>query len=245
MIRTAVRTVGELCITLGVLLLLFVAWQLWWTDVEAAQEQRAIAADLRTSWQDAGAPAGQPAPSATPEPPAAGAGTGTGTEPPVVAPVAEGQSFALVHVPRFGPDYEVPVDEGIGLGDVLNDGVLGHYPGTAMPGEVGNFSVAGHRVTYGRPLHRIADLRPGDPIVVETADAWYVYRVRDHRIVTPDRVDVVAPVPAQPGAEPTERLMTLTACHPMYSARERYVVHAALEDWQPRDSGAPQVLAAG
>ncbi|MFP5333857.1 MAG: class E sortase [Actinomycetes bacterium] len=234
MIRALVRGLGELLITAGLLLLLFVAWQLWWTDVQAGRESGSITADLRGTWSDGDAPA----PAGSGSRPEAG-------EPPSVTPPAEGESFGLVHVPRFGDDYVVPLTEGIGLEDVLNKGVLGHYPGTAGPGAVGNFSVAGHRVTYGRPLHLIAELRPGDPIVVETEDAWYVYRVREAQIVTPDRVDVVAPVPNEPDAEPTERLMTLTACHPMYSARERYIVHAVLDTWQPRDAGEPDALAAG
>ena len=248
MIRAVTRTAGELLITLGALLLLFVAWQLWWTDVEAGQQQRAITADLRDAWGDHDAltrtpePAGGPEPSEAAPAPAPAPAPG---EPPVPAAPAYGESFALVHIPRFGAGHVVPADEGVDLEDVLNDGVLGHYPGTALPGEVGNFALAGHRVTYGRPLHRIAELRPGDPLVVETRDTWYVYRMRNRQIVRPDRVDVVAPVPNEPGAEPTERLLTLTACHPMYSASQRYVVHAVLESWQPRDAGAPPVLAAG
>lgn len=246
MIRAAIRTVGELSITLGVVLLLFVVWQLWWTDVEAAQEQQAAVAELRQAWHDP-VPASDatplPAPSLPAVPPADPAAAPPEGEPPVPAAPAEGESFALVHIPRFGDGYTVPVDEGIGLDQVLNRGVLGHYPDTALPGQVGNFSVAGHRVTYGRPLHQIAELEPGDAVVVETAQAWYVYRVRDHQIVSPDRVEVVAPVPNQPDAEPSERLMTLTACHPMYSARERYIVHAALDSWQPRAAGTPDVLA--
>jgi sortase A len=249
MIRAVVRTVGELLITLGVLLLLFVAWQLWWTDIEAGQQQRQITAELRDAWGDEdaltpepGTRTPPPAPDAEPSEPAAEPDP---AEPPVPDAPAYGESFALVHIPRFGSDYVVPADEGVGLEDVLNDGVLGHYPDTALPGDVGNFALAGHRVTYGRPLHRIAELRPGDAVVVETADTWYVYRMRDRQIVTPDRVDVVAPVPNEPGAEPTERLLTLTACHPMYSASQRYIVHAVLDSWQPRDAGAPAVLAAG
>jgi sortase A len=229
-IRTVVRGIGELLITAGLLLLLFVAWQLWWTDVGAGREQRQIATELRQQWGDEGLPQK--------------AGSADYGEPPELTAPGDGESFGLVHIPRFGADYVVPVDEGVGLGAVLNHGVLGHYPDTAMPGAVGNFSVAGHRVTYGRPLNQIAELQPGDPIIVETADAWFVYRMREAQIVTPDRVDVVAPVPGKPDAEPTERLMTLTACHPMFSARERYIVHAELDSWQPRSAGAPGALAA-
>ena len=240
--RATARGLGELFITVGVLFLLFVVWQLWWTDIEAGREQRAVLNQLRDDWGDqsskpeaTGPPT--PAPPRDEEPP--------DQEPPQVATPPEGEPFGILHVPRFGDSYAVPVHQGIGLSDVLNDGVLGHYPGTAMPGEVGNFSLAGHRMTYGKPLNQIAELQPGDPIVVETAEAWYVYRMRDHQIVTPDRVDVVAPVPNQPATEPTERLMTLTACHPMYSARYRYIAHAVMESWQPKTAGIPAALAAG
>ena len=232
MIRAAVRGLGELFITAGLLLLLFVAWQLWWTDVVANRAQAEITQDLTEQWGDTNRGA---APVETPE---------DFGDPPALPEPAEGDPFAIVRVPSFGPEWqERPVFEGVGL-DLLKKGV-GHYVDTALPGAVGNFAVAGHRVTYGRPFNQIADLKPGDPIVVETAENWYVYRMRSAEIVTPDQVDVVAPVPGQPDAVPTERLMTLTACHPMYSARERYIVHAVMESWQPKSAGEPAALAAG
>jgi sortase A len=231
-IRAAVRGVGELLITLGLFLLLFVSWQLWWTDVEADQDRQAITQSLRHEW------------TTSPDPRPHAVQIDYGDPPDLTAP-AEGEAFGVVHIPRFGADYAVPVNEGVGLAKVLNHGVLGHYPGTAMPGEVGNFAMAGHRTTYGKPMNQIAELQVGDAVVVETADAWYTYRVSGTEVVTPDRVDVVAAVPGQPDAEPTERMLTLTACHPMYSARQRYIVHAVMDSWQPRDAGAPQALAAG
>lgn len=228
--RSIVRGIGELFITVGALLLLFVAWQLWWTDVEANRAQADITAGLHDSWGDEQRTAG----------PTAVAQRDFGPPPDFPAPTA-GQAFAIIHVPRFGADYQPrPIQEGTSL-DLLDRGV-GHYVGSALPGEVGNFAVAGHRVTYGRPFNQIAELQPDDPIVVETDDAWYVYRMRSNLIVTPNRVDVVAPVPEQPDAEATERLMTMTACHPMYSARERFVVHAVLDRWQPKSAGAPVEL---
>ncbi|HEU0100728.1 MAG TPA: class E sortase [Mycobacteriales bacterium] len=231
-LRTVVRTLGELMITAGLLLLLFVAWQLWWTDVEANRAQSAITDGLHEDWQEVPAPR-EP----TPEPPVP---VDYGPPPEVPGPT-EGEAFAIVHVPRFGAGFQPrPVVEGTSL-RLLEDGV-GHYARTALPGQVGNVALAGHRVTYGRPFHRIAELAPGDAVVLETADAWYTYRMRSSTIVTPDRVDVVEPVPEQPGAEPTERLLTLTACHPMYSARQRYVVYAVLESWQPRSAGPPASL---
>src|SRR5699024_10523307 len=110
-------------------------------------------------------------------------------------------------------------------------------------GEVGNASIAGHRNTYGRVFEDIARLEAGDPIVVETADAFYVYETTESLIVQPEDVEVIAPTPGRPGVEPTERMLTLTACHPMYSARERIIVHAEFSYWTKRSDGIPEALA--
>jgi sortase A len=234
-LRVAARGLGELLITLGLVLLLFLVWQLWWTDVAAGRTQTQETRDLRQSWAPTPAPS---APAATPSP--------SPSATPRVVDVAPlklhaGKAFALLHVPRFGHDYVRPVIEGVDV-DVLDRGV-GHYPDSADPGAVGNFAVAGHRVTYGKPFNRIAELRPGDPVVVETAKAWFVYRVVSHVVVTPEHVEVIAPVPQHPGAKPTRRMMTMTACHPQFSARERYVVFSELETSVPKTPGfVPDVL---
>jgi sortase A len=241
-VRAAVGTLGELSITLGVLLLLFVAWQLWWTDVEATLEQDRLTDDLVREWA-----AGTAAPD------------GSGGDPvgpvddPVVAPEdpavpvsdtgPQGAAFAVIRVPRFGDDYARPVLSGTSR-DILEDGV-GHYDGSVGPGEVGNFALAGHRTTYGAPFSRIAELRAGDPIVVQTVDGYYTYRVTTSQIVLPSQTEVVAPVPGQPGVAPTEEIITLTSCHPRYSARQRYIVHGEFESFQPASAGPPAVLAAG
>jgi sortase A len=227
-LRAAARGLGELMVTLGVLLLLFLAWQLWWTDVTASRVQDQLTHQLQQSWK----PPPHPGP------------TSAGPTAPIDDPalkLSDGKAFALIHIPRFGKSYVRPILQGVEL-PVLDRGV-GHYPDSAGPGAVGNFAVAGHRVTYAKPFNLIAELQPGDPIVVETATAWYVYRVQRHEIVTPDRVDVVAPVPEKPKAKPTERMMTMTACHPMFSARERYVVFSQLDRRIPKTAGVvPDVL---
>lgn len=228
-LRAAARGLGELLVTLGVVLLLFLVWQLWWTDVTAGRVQDQLTHQLQSSWQPP--PRTGPTPTAVP--------TTANDEPPLK--LADGKAFALIHIPRFGRSYVRPIIQGVEL-PVLDRGV-GHYPGSADPGAVGNFAVAGHRVTYGKPFNQIAELRPGDPVVVETRTAWFVYRVQRHEIVTPDRVDVIAPVPEHQTATPTERIMTMTACHPMYSARERYVVFSLLESRLPKTAGVvPDVL---
>jgi len=160
----------------------------------------------------------------------------------VLAEPAEATTFATLRVPRWDPDAVLPVSQGTSRSRVLDRLGVGHYAGTAMPGEVGNVALAGHRVTYGRPFHRIEELALGDALVVQTADAWYVYRVTGTAVVGPADVEVVAPVPGDPDAAPTRALMTLTTCHPTYSARERYVVHAELDSWLPVADGVPVEL---
>ena len=132
-----------------------------------------------------------------------------------------------------------------GLTEALEKGP-GHYEGTAGPGEVGNFAVAGHRVGKGSPFLNLDKLDPGDPIVVETQDTWYVYRVIGDRqtgeltdpayggiagrfVTSPSDRGVIAPVPGQQGAVPVHRLLTLTTCHPKFSAAERMIIHAYLD----------------
>jgi len=267
-VRRGVQLLGELCITAGVLVLLFAAWQLWWTDVDAGREQQAAARSLQEAWSRETTSTTPPGPVQTPEPgrkPSAQPGSQPSTAPGSsepgpsepspsepgrtesrnAAPAYErvsGEAFALIRVPRFGSDYVRPVVKGTDL-SVLDEGV-GHYEGTAAPGEVGNFALAGHRVTYAKPFGQIAELRRDDPVVIETRDTWYVYRVLRHLIVRPDQVDVVAPVPQQRGATPTKRLLTMTACHPRYSAEQRYVVIAELAQSVPKTGRAPSVLAA-
>ena len=230
-VRTATGALGELFITLGLLLLLFIAWQLWWTDVRADQAQGERIEALQQEWGGLAPDDVRPAPEAPPD---------FGDPPSVPAP-DDGEAFAIVHVPRFGAGYQPrPVLEGTSQ-TLLEDG-LGHYPETALPGAVGNVGIAGHRVTYGKPFNQVAELVAGDPVVLETEDAWFTYRVTTSEIVDPRDVEVIAPVPGDPTAVPTERMLTLTTCHPMFSARERYVVHAVLDGWQPRSAGEPASL---
>ena len=121
---------------------------------------------------------------------------------------------------------------------------LGHYPGTAMPGQVGNFAVAGHRQTRGKVLDLIHTLRPGDRTHVRTAAGYYSYTVESSEVVAPTTIEVIAPDPEHPGAEPTRRLLTLTSCHPRYGDTERYIVHAALDSWRPAQAGPPAEISA-
>ena len=234
----AVGVIGELLITLGVLLGLFVAWQLWWTDVVAGREQAQIAQEL--GWVRAAPEPEASAADPTPAPPVEHRGPA-----PVIEEPEVGTGFAALQVPRWGADYLRTISEGTSRSQVLDELGIGHYTGTAMPGAIGNFAVAGHRTTYNKPFNRVEELVVGDPLVVQTPDTWYVYRVTSTKIVTLAAVEVIAPVPDEPGAVPTQAVMTLTTCHPMYSAQERFIVHAVLDYWMPLTDGAPVELGGG
>ncbi len=243
--------VGEILITAGVILGLFVVWQLFYTDVQSGRTQAAALDEL-----------------AFPEMPRVAAGTGTvdTAQPdapdlvnlipeelkvyspdgaPVLDEPSEATTFGALHVPRWGYDYVKPISEGTSRARVLDPLGIGHYSDTAMPGEVGNFSIAGHRTTYGKPFTDIQNLEVGDALVVQTDSAWYVYRVTSTKIVQPSYIAAIAPTPDQPGVAPTVASITLTTCHPRYSAAQRYIVHGELEYWAPAGQGYPSEIVEG
>lgn len=228
-----VALLAELLIIAGAGTGLYVVWTAWWTDVVAVNEQSKLVQTLDQTE------------------PKKIVGTERRDAAPVLSePPGLSTVFGTMQIPRFGSDYNRPIGEGTDREKVLNTIGLGHYQDTAMPGAEGNFAVAGHRVTYGKPLNQIADLKPGDPIVVRVTDAktkfdvWYVYKVTDSQIVTPDHIETIAPVPNKPGVEPSaeDRWLTLTACHPMWSAAQRYIVHAKMDYWMQASDGTPKEL---
>lgn len=220
---------GELLITAGVLLALFVAWQLWWTDVEAAGVQRTLAAEYELTLPD------------SPDT----VGSAEFGPPPPTDQALEAETIGRLWVPRWGEPgspYSRTISEGTDRATVLDKLGIGHYSATAQAGEVGNFAIAAHRQSHGRPFYDIDKLQDGDELIVETADAWYVYTVVDSKIVAPTEVDVIAPNPFSPADVATERVITLTTCHPLFSTKERWIVHGVLDHWIPRESGRPAEL---
>ena len=222
MARSALRGLGELFVTIGAILLLFVVYELWVTGLYTDREQAQLRQQLEAQWEQ------QPDAAVTPVDTAG------------VEPVPLGAGLAVLRIPLLGEDWHPVVIEGVDR-EALRRGP-GHIPGTALPGEVGNFVVSGHRTTYGAPFNRFDELRPGVPVVVETADAWLTYRVTEMRVGPPTAVEVTWPVPGVEGAEPSEALLTLTTCHPEFSAEERLVVHAVLDARTPKADGPPAVL---
>ncbi|MFH8530139.1 class E sortase [Streptomyces tendae] len=215
----ASRAIGEIFITTGVLMLLFVTYQLWWTNVRAHAQANQAASDLQDDWAN-----GKRNPGAF--------------EP--------GQGFALLHIPKL--DVVVPIAEGISSKKVLDRGMVGHYAEdglkTAMPdAKAGNFGIAGHRNTHGEPFRYINKLEPGDPIVVETQDKYFVYKMASILPVTsPSNVSVLDPVPKQSGFKGPGRYITLTTCTPEFTSKYRMIVWGKMVEERPRSKGKPDAL---
>ena len=140
----------------------------------------------------------------------------------------------------WGKSWAKAVVQGVTLDDLR--GTIGHYPKTQMPGEIGNFAVAGHRATNGEPFRDIPDVKVGDKVYVETEDSWFVYTVRSTEIVQPTDVEVILPVPNEPGAAPTEALITLTTCNPRWASYERWITYGVLSETRPKSEGPPPEL---
>ncbi|MFJ1753685.1 class E sortase [Kitasatospora sp. NPDC088134] len=214
---------GELLITLGLLMGLFVAYSLWWTDVVADRSAGQAGDRLRQTWT---------APSAPP-----GGGGGSTPAAPVYAP---GDGVGFLHVPALGRGNQIMIKMGTAP-EVLNEGVAGVYEEpyrSAMPWDAqGNFTLAAHRDGHGAKFHDLDKLAAGDPVVVETKDAWYVYKVAGTLPQTSKfNVGVVAPVPQGSPFTGPGRYLTLTTCTPVYTSRYRMAVWAQLVRVDPVDA---------
>ncbi|MGV8970054.1 MAG: class E sortase [Microbacteriaceae bacterium] len=228
---------GELIITAGVLVLLFVGWQQWFNDLVVGASQQEAAVSLTEQWS---------APQLVSQNQGdleAGSDTGArpSSEEPAILPLTANQSdFAVLIVPRFGEDFRRTISSGVSS-DILNSrsSGVGHYSETNAPGELGNFAIAAHRTTHGRSFHDIGTLVTGDHIFVETIDGWYRYVYRNSEYVRPSGVGVLAPLPQFRDLVPNERILTMTSCNPLYSAAERIIAYSVMDAWFPREGGVP------
>ena len=256
--------IGRALISAGVIVLLFVAYQLWGTGIQNAQAQAdleddffelldsdlAAEAELVTQVVQGDSAVDEETDPSESETADEAEGDGAADEAPepdetttegdgvdvsdvevsaellaVLYPEA-GERLARIDIPDIGVDQIVV--EGVSVEDLRKG--PGHYPSTPNPGQAGNAAIAGHRTTYGAPFHRIDELDPGDPIFVTTIQGTFEYRVtenegpdglRGHFIVSPSDTWVL-------GQTDGENMLTLTACHPKYSARQRIIVQAEL-----------------
>jgi LPXTG-site transpeptidase (sortase) family protein len=208
-LRTGIRVCGELMITFGLIVLLFAAYEVYGNSAKVQDEQNTLDNELAQQWDN---------PTVAP------------TGPARPGPAAPAKNLVgRLYIPKL--DKEWVVVNGVRPQDIRY--APGHYPDTAMPGQVGNFSVAGHRIK--KIFWRIDELQPGDVIGVETRSNWYVYQVTGREIVKPTAVEVVAPVPDKPGKKPTQSLLTLTTCNPKFNNYQRLIVHARLTATVKRD----------
>ncbi|MFJ5213103.1 class E sortase [Streptomyces sp. NPDC088354] len=217
----ASRVVGEVFITFGVLMLLFVTYQLWWTNVLAHQQAGGAANNLQKQWEGE---------KATPRDPGA---------------FSPGQGFAIMYIPKL--DVKAPIAEGTDKHKVLDKGMIGHYDGqleTAMPWDKqGNFALAAHRNTHGEPFRYINKLVDGDKVVVETESTYYTYEVTSMLASTPpSNTSVIKPVPNGSGFTRPGRYITLTTCTPEFTSKYRLIVWGKMVEERPRDKGKPDAL---
>ncbi|MGQ0843027.1 MAG: class E sortase [Sporichthyaceae bacterium] len=221
--RAVAHALGEVLITLGVVVMLFVVYQVFYTNFEANRVQEAVKDELRESW----------------------------TQPISAGRRIPGDALGILYIERLGKNWEKPLVEGVEL-DQLARGV-GHFPRSAMPGKVGNFAIAGHRATNGEPFAYLDRLRPKDRVVVETRDKWFVYSVDAqpnarpgdpaYKLVDPSYGAVVLPVPERPGLKPTERRITLVTCNPRWGSSTRMIIYGTLAKSYPKPGPRPTELA--
>ncbi|QIQ03779.1 class E sortase [Streptomyces liangshanensis] len=210
-VASVVSVFGELLITAGLVLGLFVVYSLWWTNVLADREATKQGNEVRDHW-------------------AQGGGTGTtGDGEPAVFDPKDGIGF--LHVPAMH-NGEVLVKKGTETKS-LNNGIAGYYTDpvkSALPWDKkGNFTLAAHRDGHGAKFHNIHKIEVGDPVVFETKDTWYVYKVYKELPKTSKfNVNVLLPIPKESGKTKAGRYLTLTTCTPIYTSDYRYVVWAEL-----------------
>ncbi len=292
-LRTVISGIGQTLITVGVIVLLFVVYEVYVTDLFGHEKQAAATSALDRTWKSAsGAPsaaqttaaqttaAPRTGPSTLPGP-ASVAATKVVTVTDPVQLVTDprtrkrtyqtfsGQGFAKIYIPSFGVDYVFTVIEGTSDDDLYQG--PGHYDNTQYPGEQGNFSIAGHRVSKGSPFNELGLLSSCDALLIETENDWFVYRVLPldneaaswtpttkgrcagvnqqtgrydgvfgREITDPSDYSQVLPVPTSPSTvvpPDAERLLTLTTCHPQFSAAQRMIIHGVLVKSYKKSAG--------
>ncbi len=202
MARGVVRGVGIVALLAGLGLLGWAGWQYFGTGITSNRTMDDLKSGLHDEWKPA-------------------------AKPPVKAET--GTAIVLLRIPKLGKDWEKPVIEGVGK-DELTRGI-GHYPQTQLPGQPGNFAIAGHRVTHGAPFGKLLELTKGDQVIVETADTVYTYELdgspRDLTVKPADNW-VLEPVPGKPRETPGRSIITLTTCQDLFHSPDRSVAFGHL-----------------
>ena len=238
-IRFALRGVGQTLITAGLVVLLFVVYEVWITNIFADRNNARHISEFHRN-VDVIDPLHLP--------------------PGGIADIPVGANLGVLYMPRLGRDYAEAIVQGdtVPTDNQLEQGTA-HYGSTQLPGQVGNFAIAGHRVGKGEPFLNLDHLRAQDTVIVETKSYWYVYRVLGkpagsdperatpfdypgtadphdripgREIVDPSDGNVLFPIPNDPNRtvdDATQKLMTMTTCHPKFTASQRMIIHAVLD----------------
>jgi sortase A len=217
--RQALRVIGELLLTAGVVTLLFVGYLVWGSGMRAASAQRQFSSELNLQWQH------------MPKHAALARGDAISIAPEQFHP-ATGAPFAFIRIPAFGQNWRFTLIQGTALAQ-LNVSP-GHVPGTGWPGQPGNFAVAGHRVTSGNPFWSLPSMKDGDLVYIQTRLNNFTYRVTGKKWVSPTDMAVLDAVPGHPRQQPRQRLLTLITCDPAWTGTYRVIVTAQLVAASPR-----------
>lgn len=202
--RDVLGVVGEILITAGVVLLLYVVWQITVNDPIVSSQQQNQAQNYNAQQ--------------LPQP-----------EKPIFKDVGkklkQGQVFGKIYIPRFDKNYVRLIGQGTFQKITLNKVGVGHYLTSQWPGQIGNFAVAAHRTSHGAPFSKIDTLQAGDNVYVETNEGWFTYTYMETKIVDPSAISVINKVPSGlTGAHKGGKYMTMTSCHPKWSNKQRIVV---------------------
>ncbi|MGW4490833.1 class E sortase [Streptomyces sp. NPDC004376] len=244
-ISRALRVLSDATLTLGLVLVLFATYLLWWTNHSAQAQARQEVHRLEQEWTRPGSAAPRDDGGQTDRADGDAHGRASasrsvrapvsGTERTRAAAISPSKTFAVLRIPRLG--LTTPVAEGVDKTRVLDRGFVGHYPGTASPGEKGDFALAAHRNTHGEPFRHLNRMRPGDVVTVSTAYGDFRYRI-DQLLprTSPDDTLPITPVPTTSlphrtgamGYDRPGRYITLTTCTPDFSSRYRMVVWGSL-----------------
>ncbi|CAB4732571.1 unannotated protein [freshwater metagenome] len=219
---------GSSLITLGLLMFLFVGYQLWGTGIEEAQSQNKLENRFSEIAILSSATSSTSLAPSNSEPPVT-----TTLAPPEPIVVNEGDPIAIIDMPTIGVTKYVVA--GVQTADLKKG--PGHYPGTPFPGELGNASIAGHRTTYGEPFRHLDDLNLGDPIIItDLLGRQFTYLVTNQQVVGATDSWVVATT------DRNKAILTLTTCHPEFSAKQRLIISAELDLTQSDIATSPAAM---
>jgi sortase A len=221
---TVMSVCGEVLLTLGLVICLYLVYELWWSNLTAAAETRHNSSTLLQRWQSD---------------PAAGSPGGA---------IPAGTGFAFLYIPALGPDWRALIMQGTDRTTVLNTGAVGHYtdPDSAMPWDpAGNFAVAGHRDGHGMIFRDLNELQTGEKVYVQTQYGWFTYQLdREAPSVDINDIDAVDPIPQGSGYTGPGRYITMTTCTPMYIDSQRMIWWGHLISQSPAAQTPPGVTPA-